>query len=212
MMFSQLAVISTYSAVVPGERVIVAIPKSSVWAVESERLTWVEFVVNVTTALTTGFPSKSIVTVISAVSAVLAVIIVGVTCIKTSPVAIVTVVDSDRPCQVTFTVATPEVRLGVRITVASPAELVVLVGEERVPLSVAKATWVLSTGSPSRSNTAVIVVVMVESAAMVEGLAESDRVPAATTTDTVWVMVPHSAVTNVVPVAVSGVKVTVAYP
>jgi hypothetical protein len=211
-MFSQLAVISTYSAVVPGERVIVAIPKSSVWAVESERITWVEFVVNVTIPFTTGFPSKNTVTVTSAVSAVLAVIVVGSTCIKTSPVAIVTSVDSDRPCQVTFMVATPEVRLGVRITVASPAELVVPVGEERVPMSVAKAISALSTGSPSRSSTAVIVVVMAEPAAMVEGLAESERVPAATTTGTVWVLVPHSAVTIVVPVTVSGVKVTVAYP
>ena len=212
MMFSQSAVISTYSAVVPGERVIVAIPKSSVWTVESERITWVEFVVNVTIPFTTGFPSKNTVTVISAVSGVLAVIVVGVTCIKTSPVAIVTWVDSDRPCQMTFTVATPEVRLGVRITIASPAELVVAVGEERVPLSVAKAISVLSTGSPSRSNTAVIVVVMAESAAIVEGLAESDRVPAATTTGTVWVLVPQVAVTVVVPVVDPGVKVIVAYP
>ena len=211
-MFSQLAVISIYSAVAPGERVIVAMPKSSVWAVGFERVTWVELVVNVTTALATGSPSKSIVTVISAVSGGLTVIMVGVTCITTTPVAMVTGIDADRPCQVTFTVASPGVWLGVRITVASPAELVVPVGEVRVPLSVAKATWVLATGSPSRTNTAVIVDVMAEPAATVDVLATSDRAPVTMTTDVVSVRVPHSALTIAVPMSVSGVKYMVAYP
>jgi len=84
-------------------------------------------VANVTTALATGLPFRSMVAFISAVSVEFAVIMVGAACTKTSPAAMFTTVDADRPCQVTLTVAFPGVMLGVRVTFTSPPELVVAV-------------------------------------------------------------------------------------
>lgn len=49
-MSSHVAVTSISSAVVPGERVIMATPKSSVVAIVVERVAWVEFVSKVITA------------------------------------------------------------------------------------------------------------------------------------------------------------------
>lgn len=120
MMFSQVAVTSTYSGVVPGERTVVAIPKPSVWTVVSERLTWVEFVANVTTALETGLPSRSTVTVMTAVSDEFAYIVVALACTETVPTAMFTGVDWVRVPHWAVIVVVPMVVPGVKVAVASP--------------------------------------------------------------------------------------------
>ena len=111
-------------------------------------------------------------TVTFAVSAKVAFIVVGIACTKTSPETIFILVSVDSPCQVTFTVAIPNVALGVRFTVASPLESVMAVFEERTPRSVSNETKVLTTGFPSRSIVAVNAEFIVEFAAILGGLGE----------------------------------------
>jgi len=179
-MFSHVAITVTYSAVVPGERTVVAIPRSSVRTVVSERFTWVEFVANVTTPLETGLPSRSTLTVITAISAEFAVIMVALACTETIPTAIVTGVDWVRVPHSAVIVVVPVVVPGVKVTVASPWASVMAVAEERVPrIGVAEKVTVSPTsGFPFRATCAVIVEVMVEPAAKVDGSAETEKEPA----------------------------------
>ena len=98
-----------------------------------------------------------------------------------------TTVDVDRPCQVTLIAASPRVKLGVRVTVASPEELVMPVEEERIPMLVAKLSKALGTGTPLSVSTVVIVEFIVEPAAIVCGIGVSDRSPEAMVTGVVCV-------------------------
>jgi len=214
MMFSHVAITVTYSAVVPGERTVVAIPRSSVRTVVSERFTWVEFVANVTTPLETGLPSRSTLTVITAISAEFAVIMVALACTETIPTAIVTGVDWVRVPHSAVIVVVPVVVPGVKVTVASPWASVVAVAEERIPRvgAAEKVTVSPTSGFPFRATCAAIVEVMVEPAAKVDGFAETDRVPEAIVTEIDLETLPQVAVTTAVPGVGPGLRLTVAIP
>ena len=89
-----------------------------------------------------------------------------------------------------------------------------IVEEDRVPRVgfAVKVTVSPGSGFPFRVTRAVIVDVMVEPAATVDGLAESSSVPEATVMGVVWVWVAQLAVTIVLPGSDPGVNVMIAYP
>ena len=79
-------------------------------------------------------------------------------------------------------------------------------------MSVSNETKVSGTGIPSRSIAAVKVEVIVESAAIVDGLGEIEIDAEVTSINVDWLKSPIEAVILVVPVLVPGVKVMMAYP
>ena len=119
----------------------------------------------------TGLPITITLAVIVEVIEELAANVAGSASMVRIPEVICTVIDFDVPSAVAVTTAGPVVNPGIRLTVATPLESVVAVGGIN-PFVVVKLTCVFAAGRPIMSRTVTLIVdVMLEAAAMADGLA-----------------------------------------
>ena len=144
---------------------------ASVVAVEFESVP--KSVVKLTCSLAAGSPSRYILAIIVEFVLEFAKIVSGDAETPKVPSTMFTVVELDSPSQVAVTLAVAGSVDGESVTVAIPLEFVIADEGNRVPKSVVKPTWALATGFPPRYILAVIVEVIVESAGMVAGDAET---------------------------------------
>jgi len=208
------AVIVVVPVSVLGVNVAVAYPWASVVAVAGKSVPKIGVAEKDTVSPTSGLPSRVTRAVIVETMVEPAATVGGFAETDKPPEVMVTEVDWVRVPHAAVIAVVPVLVPGVKVMYAYPCALVVAVVEERLPrVGVAeKVTVSPESGFPFKVTRAVIVEVMVDPAATVDGFAEMDKVPEAIVTETDLETPPQVAVVTAVPVVDPGLSVTVAIP